>query len=393
MLEVMKFLDTHGIQSETSNLYEPWQNGTAEHMIQTVVATARTVMLPSGLEGRFWYHAIQYAVHFHNIQFSKTTQSSPFYLMHGEKPDVSSDQQFGVEGWIHSKEDQRKDAKFDAWGEPCLFVGYPTNQQGFLVWCPNRGPNAIISTTNVVFGIRCPRSKRPEVEILHDHTTELLLPQKPTILTVQEVKKACDLKIVGTFEGNFVVTDSNFEGVRSLRPHEVLKVLMFTHKHNFASAHLFLVDSYNFHAAHFPSDVFVSEEVKNVPRNVKEALSPKFVNEFGPAIDKENQGFIKHNCFKAMPLPEGAKTLPGQWIFSRKRRDNTPKARFVIGGHRQILGKDYFVNKNYCSVLSSRDNSVLLALAAVEKWQVYQLRLTLCKPFCTGCWYLYSTTH
>ena len=44
----------------------------------------------------------------------------------------------------------------------------------------------------------------------------------------------------------------------------------------------------------------------------------------------------------------------------------------MIGGHRQILGKDYFVNKNYCSVLSSRDNRILLALAAAEKWQVYQ---------------------
>ena len=37
------------IRSETSNPYEPWQNGTSERMIQTVVGTARTVMLSSGL--------------------------------------------------------------------------------------------------------------------------------------------------------------------------------------------------------------------------------------------------------------------------------------------------------------------------------------------------------
>ena len=32
------------------------------------------------------------------------------------------------------------------------------------------------------------------------------------------------------------------------------------------------------------------------------------------------------------------------------------------GDHSQVMGKDYFENKNYCSVLSSRDNHLLLAL-------------------------------
>ena len=49
-----------------------------------------------------------------------------------------------------------------------------------------------------------------------------------------------------------------------------------------------------------------------------------------------------------------------------------PKALFCVGGHHQLLGKDYFQNKNYCSVLSSRDNHNLLALGASEGWQVYQ---------------------
>ena len=32
---------------------------------------------------------------------------------------------------------------------------------------------------------------------------------------------------------------------------------------------------------------------------------------------------------------------------------------------------EYFPNKNYCAVLSRRDNSTLLSLAAVEGWSIY----------------------
>jgi hypothetical protein len=65
------------------------------------------------------------------------------------------------------------------------------------------------------------------------------------------------------------------------------------------------------------------------------------------------------------------RTLPGQWLFSRKRTGQA-KARFVVGGHRQRLGTDYFEFKNYCAVLATRDNRVLLALAAANGWCIHQ---------------------
>jgi hypothetical protein len=48
----------------------------------------------------------------------------------------------------------------------------------------------------------------------------------------------------------------------------------------------------------------------------------------------------------AVRLPSGARPLPWLWVFTRKR-DGTPKARFCVGGHRQIMGRDYFPNKIY----------------------------------------------
>ena len=101
------------------------------------------------------------------------------------------------------------------------------------------------------------------------------------------------------------------------------------------------------------------------------ALSPVYVSEFSHAIDWENAGFFRHKCFEIVRLPAGARCLPTQWIFTRKR-DGEPKARLVVCGHHQVLGKDYFENKNYCAVLSSRDNSILLFLAAAQNWHMFQ---------------------
>ena len=57
--------------------------------------------------------------------------------------------------------------------------------------------------------------------------------------------------------------------------------------------------------------------------------------------------------------------LPTQWNFIRTRNCSA-KSWFVICCHRQVMGKDYFENCYYYSILSSLDNSALLALAAAQ---------------------------
>jgi hypothetical protein len=364
------FRVSKGIRTETICPSESHQNGTAERMNRTLVTGARTGLLASGLERRWWHHAVMYQTFLQNIKYSPLSRSSPHLLMLGTKPDASSFQEFGVEAWLHRRADQRQDSKFDSRGEPVIFVGYPSNQQGFLVWCLGRGPTKIVASNNLVFGTRCPRS----VELIDEANTEIPLVGAPAALTLQEVDNATDLHIVGTFEGNFVLSDSALEGLRMLSPASLPKVLYYAHNRNLCKVHLALADSYQLYTATFPETVFPQEVPapnQHIPKNIQQALSPAFVDEWGPAIDKENKGFQHHDCFAAVPLPSGARPLPGLWVFTRKR-DGSPKARFCVGGHRQIMGRDYFPNKNYCAVLSSRDNRILLALAAAEGYTVYQ---------------------
>ncbi len=130
--------------------------------------------------------------------------------MFNTKPDVSHLQEFGVEGWLHIWKKQRRDTKFDARGEPIFFVGYPTNQQGYFVWSPGRGPTKIIVSNNVVFGSRCPRSTRSPVELISDSPTELFLEEIPSWLTFLELKSFVNLRIISSFEANLILTASSF---------------------------------------------------------------------------------------------------------------------------------------------------------------------------------------
>ena len=362
---VMEWLIKKQIRSETSNPYEPWQNGKPERMLQTLLSTARTLILSSGLDGRFWLLAMQYATRIHNIQYSACIDSSPYVMMHGSKPDVSGDHQFGVEAWLYVQPEIRQDPKLGRRGEPCIFVGYPLNQHGYLVWCPARGPNTVVSTSNVVFGTICPKAPHPQAGLLPDTAKEVFLPHMPVAFLVEEVRGAPDLRFVGTCEDRFVLVSDRLHEPRSLAVTSVMDLLYSTLDPSLAAAHLSLVDSLAL------VSVDLAPELGPVPRTPAQALSDLFAPEWKPAMENEIQGFLKHRCFQPVPYTPSLRTLPGQWIFTRKRTGQ-PKARFVIGGHRQRLGTDYFEFKNYCAVLASRDNRILLALAAAHGWCIYQ---------------------
>ncbi len=203
--------------------------------------------------------------------------------------------------------------------------------------------------------------------LLPDMVKEVFLPTTPTAFTIEEVQQTPDLRFIGSVSDQLVVVSDNMQQPKVLPVSGVMELLMFTSENSLSSAHLSLVDSF----ALLGMDALPSPTQLSIPRNANEALSPEFSSEWTPAMDKEIQGFIRHKCYLPVPRTAEIRTLPGSWIFTRKR-DGTAKARFVIGGHRQRLGIDYFEFQNYCAVLASRDNRVLLALAAGAGWTVSQ---------------------
>ncbi len=63
------------------------------------------------------------------------------------------------------------------------------------------------------------------VKLIDEANTEIPLSGALAVLTLQEVDNATDLHIVGTFEGNLVLSDSALEGLRTLSPTFLPKIL------------------------------------------------------------------------------------------------------------------------------------------------------------------------
>jgi hypothetical protein len=147
----MAFQTAKHISTETICPSESQQNGTAKLMNCTLIKAASTVLVASGLGKQWCFHAVRYQAYLHNIQYSSKTKSSPYVLMLNTKPGVSHLQEFGVEGWLHPRRSN----------VPILssMLGYPANQQGYLVWSPSRGPTKVVVSNNAVFGSRCPRHR------------------------------------------------------------------------------------------------------------------------------------------------------------------------------------------------------------------------------------------
>ncbi len=126
------------------------------------------------------------------------------------------------------------------------------------------------------------------MELIDEANTEIPLPTAPAALTLQDVDKATDLHIVGTFECIFVLADRRtppcaLEGLRTLSPVSLPKVLYCTHTRNLCSLHLALEDSYQLYTATLPAAVFPKEvpaQHQRIPKNIQQALSPEFMDEW-----------------------------------------------------------------------------------------------------------------
>jgi hypothetical protein len=125
-----------------------------------------------------------------------------------------------------------------------------------------------------------------------------------------------------------------------------MDLFYYTLDPSLAAAHVSLSDYYAL------LSVDLAPEIGPIPRNCDQALSPEFTADWKPAMDQEIAGFLKHQCFLPVLNNPDIRTLPGQWMFTRKHTDQA-QARFVIGGHRQRLGR---IQKLLCYFGESRQS-------------------------------------
>ncbi|GAA5999307.1 hypothetical protein JCM5350_002336 [Sporobolomyces pararoseus] len=146
--EVNEFFSSKGIIAEDTVPYAHNQNGVIERVWKTLIGSARTWLIRSGLTRSFWFLAVQAAAYVYNrLPHSSNDQRSPFSRYFGTVPDISHLRVFGCVAYVLIDEGLRD--KLSPRTQRCVFVGYLENTKGWLFY--NLASKKFITGVHVKF--------------------------------------------------------------------------------------------------------------------------------------------------------------------------------------------------------------------------------------------------
>ena len=128
--ELLQTANNCGLRPKTACPYRPTDHGKEERFNQTLLQDARTFLLQSGLDTRFWPYAMKFAAHTHNTAPRLDMNDVPWYRLHNEQfpgPSIP----FGSRVTIAVPPEHRLH-KADPGGRDYIFLGY--HYQPMVKW-------------------------------------------------------------------------------------------------------------------------------------------------------------------------------------------------------------------------------------------------------------------
>lgn len=125
----------------------------------------------------------------------------------------------------------------------------------------------------------------------------------------------------------------------------------------------------------FAKVFFCPDGTIRVPKTHVQAMRSPQAKEWIAAIKKEYESLLSNKTWEVVDRPEGVPLVGCRWVFDLKFDTDGSikryKARLVAQGYSQTLGVDYF--ETFAPVANSVSMRTLLALAAINNWNVRQL--------------------
>ncbi len=114
--------------------------------------------------------------------------------------------------------------------------------------------------------------------------------------------------------------------------------------------------------------------IRQDPVSYKEAMKAADAEEWAKACQYEMDALSKNDTWELVNLPPGRKAIKSKWVFKLKA-DGCFHARLVAKGFTQIPGIDY--DETFSLVTCFELLWLLLALAALENWEIHQMDVKL----------------
>ena len=116
--------------------------------------------------------------------------------------------------------------------------------------------------------------------------------------------------------------------------------------------------------------LLVAARIGREPANYAEAMRSAEAEEWEAACQYELDALAKNGAWILVDLPPGRKAVKSKWVFKLKSSGRF-RARLVAKGFTQVPGVDY--DETFSPVARFESIRLLLALAALEDWDVHQM--------------------
>ena len=381
--EFKTFLSEEGIVHQTTTAGTPQQNGVAERLNRTLQEKARSMMVSSGVSGRFWGEAVMCACYLRNRSPSRvlTEEKTPEQMWSGWKPSVAHLKVFGCKCYVWIPEKDRK--KMDERSWTGMFVGYSTVSKGYRVFNPSNGKVVIsrdvrFAESETYYPLEAVSGKfqdegrgviPEEVEFESTVTSqsrrvswssELEVRQEPAELAPvpdEEVEQQ---------QGDQDTVQREQEESRA----ETVDLRRSTREKK-APEKLTASELGELHSVYGYCHLAVAEE----PATMRLALQSEHKAEWEQALAEEHRSIEKAGTYELVDRPKGRKILRSKYVLKIKRNQdgsiNKFKVRLVILGNMQVEGEDY--TETFAPVMKYQSLRTILALACEEGMHIHQM--------------------
>lgn len=362
---VKKILSKKGIVAERIAAYTPEQNGRVERENRTVVESARTMLVASGLDKSLWSEAVQAAVHILNrTTNTRTPEKTPYEHWFGRKPQLDHLKVFGTVGYAHIPKVHRK--KWDSKAVKVFLVGFEPTSKNFRLYNPEK--RKVFISCDVKFNENFVKSeyvifRDDECDGIGEKSSENVAKATDTPVTTSTSTSTPTATITTaaaaatasqstttttiaatSLDSNDAETSSRRSGLRS-DPKQT-----------------------EFYQADFAMSAICIE-----PTTFNEAMSSSDSQQWMAAIHDELKSLEENQTWDIVKKPDDCNVIGCKWVFKLKTPPNEQpkyKARLVAKGYAQAAGIDY--TDTFSPVVRYDSVRCVLAIAAIEDMEIVQ---------------------